>query len=166
MKFYALILPAALVAAPALAADPAAPAQPAAPAAAAPAPAPASTGTVARAQFTSAIKDREPIDSLNQLGNDQNRIYFFTELKGFNGQGVAHRWEFNGQVMYEQKFDVGSDRWRVFSSKTLDPLWLGEWKVSVVDGSGATVSASTFTYTKAAAAPAAPAPAPAAAPKP
>jgi hypothetical protein len=164
----------ALLAAPLYAAD----AQPAAgtPApAAVPAAAPAApaqpTGTVARAQFTSAIENREPTDQLTKLTNDQTRVYFFTELKDMANQKITHRWEYKGEVKSEVSFDVGANRWRVFSSKTLDPSWTGEWKVSVVDANGSTLGANTFTYVMAPpAAPAAPAaptaPAPAAAPAP
>ena len=145
---------------PAFAAEPVAPAPaaPAAsPAAAQPAPAPAA-GTVARAQFTSAVQNHEPVDKVSTLTNDQTHIVFFTELKDLANQKVTHRWEYNGKVMSEISFDVGGDRWRVFSSKTLDPSWTGEWKVTVVDANGNTLGANTFTYVVA------PAPAPAAAP--
>jgi len=151
---------------PAFAAEPVAPAPaaPAAsPAAAQPAPAPAA-GTVARAQFTSAVQNHEPVDKVSTLTNDQTHIVFFTELKDLANQKVTHRWEYNGKVMSEISFDVGGDRWRVFSSKTLDPSWTGEWKVSVLDGNGSTLSANTFTYETAKPAIAAPAATPA--PKP
>lgn len=127
-------------------ASPATPAQPAAAAAT------QSTGTVARAQFTSAVENREPVDKVSNLLNDKNRVYFFSEIKDAANQKVTHRWEYNGKVMSEMNFDIGSDRWRVFSSKTLDPSWTGEWKVSVVDQAGSTLGASTFTYDKAPAA--------------
>ncbi|OGI43047.1 MAG: hypothetical protein A2637_03860 [Candidatus Muproteobacteria bacterium RIFCSPHIGHO2_01_FULL_65_16] len=148
---------------PALAADPA-PATPAAPAAA-PATAPAApvvvTGTVARAVVASGISDREPTDNLTTVSNDVTKVYFFTELKDMAGQSVTHRWEFDGKTMYEMKFDVAGARWRVFSSKTLDPSWTGAWKVSVVDANGGIMKSGAFTYTKAPApAPAAPAAAP------
>ena len=153
---------------PVFAAEPTAPA-PATPAAspttAQPAPA-KTTGTVARAQFTSAVQDHEPVDKLTTLTNDKTHIVFFTELKDMANQKVTHRWEYNGKVMSEVSFGVGSDRWRVFSSKTLDPSWTGEWKVSVVDSNGGTLGASTFTYEAANAKPAAAEPAAAPAPKP
>ena len=107
---------------------------------------PKSTGTVARAQFTNAIQDREPVDKVSKLLNDKNRVYFFSEIKDAPNQKITHRWEHNGKVMSETGFDVGGNRWRVFSSKTLDPSWTGEWKVSVVDEAGSTLGASTFTY--------------------
>ena len=134
-------------------------AAPAAPAASAPAPAatptdaaaPAAPGdSVTRAVFTSAVTDREPTDTITSLSNDATTIMFFTELQGLQGQTVTHRWEHGDKVMAEIKYDVGSARWRVLSSKRLDPSWTGEWKVSVIDGSGGTLGASTFTYTAAA----------------
>jgi len=165
MKYFFATLATIALSQQVLAADPAKPAEMQAPAsAAASAPAAPATpvGTVARAQFTTAINDHEPADSITTLGNDQTHIYYFTELKGFEGHKVTHRWEHDGKVMYEQAFDVGSPRYRTYTSKTLDPSWTGEWKVSVIDDGGATVSANTFSYTKAeppapAAAPATPA---------
>lgn len=137
---------------PAAAAQPAA-AAPAQPAAAQPAAQPKSPATVARAQFTTAIQDREPADKITSLTSDHTRIYFFSEIKDGANQKVTHRWEYNGKVLSETHFDVGSSRWRVFSSKTLDPSWTGEWKVSVVDEAGNTLGAATFTYETAKAAP-------------
>ena len=136
------------------------------PAAAPPAAKPTPAGTVTRAVFATAMADREPADKITTLDNNATKVYFFSELKDMAGQAVTHRWEFNGKVMSEVKFDVGAARWRVYSSKTLDPLWLGEWKVSVVDAAGSTLGASTFTYTQAAkpVAASAPAAAPAAPP--
>jgi hypothetical protein len=169
-----IILP-ALFTAPLLAAEPAKPIVPAAPPLAAGTTTPVQTsvvgdtkpaaGSVTRAAFTSAVQEREPGDSVTTLANSNTRIYYFTELKDLAGQTVTHRWEYNGKVMHEQPFEVGSARYRAFSSKTLDPLWTGEWKASVVDGSGATLSVNTFSYTQAAApVPTAPAVAPAKAP--
>ena len=129
-----------------------------------PAAQPKSTGVVARAQFTSEIQDREPVDKVSNLINDKNRIYYFSEIKDASNQKLTHRWEHNGKVMSETSFDIGGDRWRVFSNKTLDPSQTGEWKVSVVDEAGSTLGANTFTYeTAKAPAPSEPASAPAAA---
>jgi hypothetical protein len=174
MRQHAWIILPALFTAPLLAAEPAKPIAPAAPPVSAgtmtPVPAPTAgdtkpaMGSVARAAFTSAVQEREPTDTITTLANSSTRIYYFTELKDLAGQTITHRWEYNGKVMHEQPFEVGSARFRAFSSKTLDPLWTGEWKVSVIDGSGATLSVNTFSYTQAAPAPTAPAVAPVKAP--
>lgn len=127
------------------------------PAATPAAPASAPTGSVARAVFTTAVVDREPKDTLSQIPANVDRIYYFTELRGLNGQTVTHRWEYQGKVIAEVKFDVHGARWRVYSNKTLDDAHTGEWKVSTVDAQGNVLSVNTFTY--GGAAPATPVPA-------
>ena len=104
---------------------------------------------VARAVFTSEVQNREPTDTITSLSNDKNKIYFFSELTGLGGQTVTHRWEYQGKIMGEVKFNVGGPRWRVWSSKTLQPQWTGEWRVSIIDGSGNKIGEGTFNYTEA-----------------
>lgn len=106
----------------------------------------ANAGEVARAQFTSGIEQREPVDEVTILSNNVNKIYFFSELRDLQGQTVTHRWSFAGKVMAEISFNVGGPRWRVNSSKALLPGWVGDWTVSVVDGSGEIVSDYSFQY--------------------
>jgi Protein of unknown function (DUF2914) len=109
------------------------------------------TGQVVRALFTTDVKNHEPVDTVSSLGNDKIRVSYFTEIIGMAGQTVKHRWEYKGKVLLEMPFKVGSSHWRIYSTKTLDPSWLGEWKASVVDANGGSLSVNTFTYMKAAA---------------
>ena len=76
-------------------------------------------------------------------------LYYFTEVRDMAGQTVKHRWEYGDQVMAEVEFEIGGPRWRVYSSKNLQPGWTGDWKVSVVDAAGNPLSVNTFTYTEA-----------------
>jgi hypothetical protein len=117
----------------------------------APAAVPAS-GTVARAAVTSGIENREPMDELSSVTTEVGKIFYFTELRGMEGQKVTHRWEHNGEVMAEVPFEVGGPRWRVYSSKNLAPSLTGEWKVSVLDANGNPLSTNTFAYNQAPAA--------------
>jgi hypothetical protein len=105
-------------------------------------------GQVTRALFTRKVTDLEPVDTVSVLTNDITRITYFTEIHGMAGQTITHRWEFNGKIVLEKKHEVGSSRWRAYTTKTLDPTWLGEWKASVVDSGGGTLSVNTFTYMK------------------
>lgn len=114
-------------------------------------------GEVARSAFTTGVDNREPIDSVSSLENNKTKIYYFTELRNMQGQTVKHRWEYKGKIMAEVPFQISGSRWRTYSSKKLDPSWNGEWKVSVVDEAGNTLSVNTFTYSKAQAAAATPA---------
>ncbi len=106
-------------------------------------------GWIARAGLTSAIQDREPVDSVTSLNNDSTSLYYFTEVRDMAGQTVTHRWEYNGKVMAEVEFQIGGSRWRVYSSKSLQPEWTGDWKVSVLDAAGNPLSVNTFAYTEA-----------------
>lgn len=108
-----------------------------------------SKGTVARDVFTSDVQNHEPVDQLSSATTDLHTVSFFTELKGFEGQTVIHRWEHNGENMAEVKFQVGGPRWRVWSSKNMMPEWVGTWKVSVVNGNGDVVASQTLDYTAA-----------------
>lgn len=111
------------------------------------------SGRVARAIFTTAIVDREPVDDLKMLSSNTGRVYFFSDLRELAGQIVTHRWEYDGRVMAEVTFKVGSGaRWRVYSSKNLLPEWTGTWTVLVNNESGQTLRSSNFEYTAAPAA--------------
>jgi hypothetical protein len=86
------------------------------------------------------------VDQIGQLSNDNTQIYFFTEIKSMSGHVITHRWEQDGEVRAEVTFNVGGDRWRVWSSKSLEPSWLGEWQVSVVDEGGNVIAQESFAY--------------------
>lgn len=117
----------------------------------------AEPGTIARSAFTTAVVDREPTDQITTLTNDRERVFFFTELRGFEGRTVTHRWEFSGEPVAEVYFQVGGPRWRVFSSKNLPTEAVGEWAVSIVDEDNQVLRTESFLYTAAPEAPAAPA---------
>lgn len=105
-------------------------------------------GVVTRSQLTRDIKDLEPVDTVTVLTSDQSRVIYFTEIHDMAGETVKHRWEYNGKIILEIPIKVGTSRWRAYSTKTLLPSWIGDWKVSVVDAAGGTLSVNTFTYLK------------------
>jgi hypothetical protein len=107
------------------------------------------TPGIARAQFTTVVVDREPVDDITELPNNITKIHFFSDQRGMKDQPLTHRWEYNGKVMAEIKFEIGGPRWRVKSSKNLLPNQLGKWKVSIVDWAGEVIAEKTFTYIEA-----------------
>ena len=116
-----------------------------APAATQASPAPASESVV-RAILTSQVVDREPVDELASLTSDHSQIYLFTELHGLQGTRVTHRWEYQGKTMGEVHLSIGGPRWRIWSSKKLEPSWLGHWTVSVVNEDGQILASRSFIY--------------------
>ena len=103
-----------------------------------------SRGSVVRSIFTTSIEEREPIDKLNNTEAEQERVFYFTELRDMSGQTATHRWEKDGEVAAEVKFDVRGPRWRVWSSKSFIPDAAGEWKVSVLNGAGEIIAEETL----------------------
>jgi hypothetical protein len=94
----------------------------------------AQTGGGNRVAFTTAIVNKEPANSLNEVDRAQRQLYFFTELRNLSGKRVYHRWVYRGEVVYEKGFNVGAARWRVWTQKTITP-YQGPLTVEiVVDG--------------------------------
>ncbi|QUX97200.1 DUF2914 domain-containing protein [Marinomonas sp. CT5] len=106
-------------------------------------------GTVARAQFSTDVVDREPIDNIGPIVKVEygeiQRVYFFTDLRNMSGSNVIHRWKLDGEDQADVGFDIGGDRWRVWSSKRLMPGFDGKWSVDVVQD-GKVIDTRTFDY--------------------
>lgn len=99
---------------------------------------------IVRAQFTSAMQEKEPTDNVVLLSNNNEQIYFFTEIKNYKGGKITHRWEHQGTVMAEVTFAIDGPRWRVYSSKKLKPHWTGIWSVLVLNEAGSPLNISSF----------------------
>ncbi len=62
-----------------------------------------------------------------------------------SGSQVIHRWKLDGEEQADVAFDIGGDRWRVWSSKRLMPGFDGKWSVDIVlDGN--IVETHSFDY--------------------
>ena len=103
-------------------------------------------GSVSRGQFTTAIVDREPVDLVETLSTDNTEVKYFTELTELQGETITHQWVYNDSVMFEKSFDVGGPRWRVWTSKSLQPGWSGTWSVNTLDGERNVIMTQTFEY--------------------
>lgn len=120
--------------------------------------APAKTPSVARAQFTSAIAEREPVDALSETAEGSEKVYFFTEVNDCGGTTITHKWLHGGVTIAEVQLDIGGDRWRTRSSKKIHHLAPGTLEAQVIDASGAVLARKSMEI-KPAPAPAAEAPA-------
>jgi hypothetical protein len=70
---------------------------------------------IARSIFTNAIVNREP-DQHVTVAPQNSTAFFFNELRGLQGAVVSHVWITNGVPVHRIEFNIGSDRWRTFSS--------------------------------------------------
>ena len=105
---------------------------------------------VSRAQFTSGIQAREPVDTVKKTfysdGMKSKRLYYFTELRGMKGDSITHRWNHEGQTVANVTFNINGDRWRVYSSKNLPSSMKGQWNVVVTDANGNALVSDSFVY--------------------
>ncbi|HKF93094.1 MAG TPA: DUF2914 domain-containing protein [Gammaproteobacteria bacterium] len=110
----------------------------------------ASSLHVARAQFTTHVVEREPVDRVETVFSMHNEplrtLYYFTEIVGMSGETVTHQWIHQGTIMAAVSFDIGSDHWRVWSSKNLTRAMEGDWRVVVTDSEGRVLKEDRFVY--------------------
>lgn len=107
---------------------------------------------VSRAQFTTGIKQQEPVDRVGPVilakSNGIKQLYYFTEVKGMRGETITHRWEYEGQVVAKVQLQIGSNQWRTYSRKNFTPAMTGDWRVVVIDSQGKPIHAGHFVYTE------------------
>ncbi len=104
-------------------------------------------GEVTRAMFTIGVDNREPVIMVDSIDSSSyTSISFFTELQDLSGNNITHQWTFDGDVMFEKTFEVKGPRWRVWTSKTLIPSWIGTWTVNVLDDDRTVLSSESFEY--------------------
>jgi hypothetical protein len=110
----------------------------------------ASSLNVARAQFTTHVVEREPVDRVEAVFPMHNEplrtLYYFTEIVGMSGETVTHQWIHQGTIMAAVSFEIGSDHWRVWSSKNLTRAMEGDWRVVVTDSEGRALKEDGFVY--------------------
>jgi hypothetical protein len=108
----------------------------------------AGKANLSRAQFTTEVIDREPVDDVQALDTTADRVYFFTEFVGLSGGTLVHRWVYGGETAAEVPIHIGGPRWRAYSHKTLDPGSTGTWTVQVVDERGTIIAEHRLQYEK------------------
>jgi hypothetical protein len=101
---------------------------------------------VARAVFTTAIENTEPVDSLGELHSDAEQVFLFTELRNMDGEAVVHTWEYKGSVVARIHFQVEQPNARLWSDMRLTPEMQGSWRVVVTNASGIVLTEKTLDY--------------------
>ncbi|KZN36078.1 hypothetical protein N480_18995 [Pseudoalteromonas luteoviolacea S2607] len=105
------------------------------------------TSHISRAVLTSGIENREPVNVLKHLV-EQNRfeekLYFFTEIKGLQGEVVQHLWFHQEQLMAEITLAISAPRFRTYSSKNIMPSQTGQWRVEVITQNGQLLAQKSF----------------------
>ena len=107
---------------------------------------PAGDMSVKRAVIALEVVDREPKDPGTEFPSDIKRLYCFTEIIGGEGQEIQHRWFWKDTKISTVSLGVKYNRHRTYSSKSIAPDMVGQWRVEIVNtGNDAVLEAVQFT---------------------
>lgn len=108
------------------------------------------TTPVIRAQLTTAINRREPVDNIRQIslaGRSSRPIFLFLHLRDLRAETIRVNWFFQDESVAQVLLPVGSHDWRTYSSKMLNAKRLGNWRVTAQDASGNLLAEFSFEVT-------------------
>lgn len=107
------------------------------------------TLTVDEQTICTAIVDRMPDGADSSFASDVGKLYCFTKISGAaDTTSISHVWYLNDEEKAKIELSVKGKSWRTWSSKNIDPSWIGNWKVEVVAANGDILSTKTFVITK------------------
>jgi hypothetical protein len=112
----------------------------------APAPAPAAAGlTIARMEIASSVENREPVGIAASFPATQERVYCFLEFKDVAAEtSVNVVWTLGMNEMGKVPLTIKPfSKFRTWAYKSIGGM-KGDWKVEVVDASGAVLKSGTF----------------------
>jgi len=83
-----------------------------------------------RAQFTTTIKNRNPVNNLKSVDTAYKNVYFFVTVRNCNDCEIEHEWWYRGKKVSAVDGDIKSDKYRWWSKKNISGR-LGDWTVKV-----------------------------------
>ncbi len=91
------------------------------------------------------VFDRVPAGISSNFDSSVGKLYAFTRIVGADGDTrVYHKWYHGDVLVADVPLRVGSDDWRTWSSKIVQPNWTGDWRVVVVSEDGAVLGMVKF----------------------
>jgi hypothetical protein len=101
---------------------------------------------VAEAVITTAVVDRQPTDNLTTVAKDIGTVFCWMRVTGAEGEiQVDHVWYKDDTEVARVRLRVAGSNWRTWSSKNIDPMWTGSWRVDIVGPDGEVLQSVPFT---------------------
>ena len=101
---------------------------------------------VAEIVITATLTDRQPGESLEQMDSNVGRLYCWTRITGADGEiTVEHVWYKGDVEMARVPLTVAGTNWRTWSTKNIEEVWTGPWRVDVVGPDGTVLESVSFT---------------------
>lgn len=108
----------------------------------------APTLTVDEQTICTAIEERAPMGADSSFASDVGKLYCYTKISGAEDTtSVSHVWYLGDEEKAKVELSVKGKNWRTWSSKNIDPSWIGDWKVEVVSANGDVLSTKSFLIT-------------------
>jgi len=104
---------------------------------------------ISRFVISQAVEGNEPIGDISDIQFDDNNIatvYAYSDVNALKDQTLYYQWSLDGKNIAKVRVDVGSNRWRSYSSKFIQPHMRGEWKVELQNHAGENLATNQFNY--------------------
>lgn len=109
------------------------------------------SSSLIKAQLTSNIRRRQPVDNIDQIsldGKSSRPIFLFLHLNKFRGEKILINWYYRDQSVARIALPVSNHDWRTYSSKVLNQNRLGPWRVTASDQAGNLLAEFKFRVTR------------------
>jgi hypothetical protein len=101
---------------------------------------------VAEAVITTGVQDRQPVDNVTTVPTDVGTVYCWTRITGAEGEiQLEHVWYKGDVEMARVSLRVAGSNWRTWSSKNIEQIWTGDWRVDIVGPDGTVLDSVSFT---------------------
>lgn len=101
--------------------------------------------SVVEARICEGISDREPVAPGDVFPGDISVLYCFSRIESAEPGEIRHIWYFQDTAVAEIPLNIGiSSGWRTFSSKVINPIEKGNWKVDIVTAQGESLKTIQF----------------------
>jgi hypothetical protein len=96
--------------------------------------------------LTSKIQYKEPVDELAIIDINDAKFFTHSRIRSVQNDTIFHVYKFEGEEIAKISLFVGeSIGWRTWSSKYIDPMWIGEWTVEIQSSYGNILASKKLT---------------------
>ncbi|MFZ5979317.1 MAG: DUF2914 domain-containing protein [Candidatus Zixiibacteriota bacterium] len=121
-------------------------------------PVPAEPIFTVETQLCGGIVDRMPVEPAETFSADVENVYLWCKVTGaLDSTSIFVNWYYQDKEMASVELPVKSAFWRTWSSKRIQPEWVGDWTVRVLNKNGNGIKEIKFTITEPAPVPETPA---------
>ena len=101
--------------------------------------------TLDRGVIAKNVEGRTPLGVNDVFPNDVGKLYCFTEISGATpGEKITHAWYYEDKLIATIELPLKRSRTYTWSYVKILPVWVGDWKVHIIDEEKKTVSVVPF----------------------